>query len=152
MRNVWKYSISVFAVIVLISGSVASADSLTSGTEPVKELDPTLTVFFSPAPEFDQSEGTGLPVFNSTDVSSGDGELAGGGFGDDPDPEFPVDSNDFVGQAAAITPLTSVSGGTDGGDVPAVKSVSGAVPEPGTLILLGLGVLGLLGIARRKKH
>ena len=70
-------------------------------------------------------------------------------FGDSPvfDPVPPTTTTDSVG-------MKSVSFGGAPLKSPAVVTVSEAtsVPEPSTLILLGLGVFGLLGLAQRKKH
>jgi hypothetical protein len=66
------------------------------------------------------------------------------------DPGFPFVQNDFVASGINISYLWS-SGWTGAAFNGEVFTFTGsAVPEPGTLVLLGSGALGLAGFVRRK--
>ncbi|GAK56575.1 hypothetical protein U27_03537 [Candidatus Vecturithrix granuli] len=145
MKNLCKYFIGVCVIFVLVAGGIASADSLTVSTE---EPDTTLTVVFGLRPEFNSSGGAGLPGFTTNDMTVEEPELTGGDVEEDYTPNMSFNTNELVGGEVNITSGFSASYTPDNVTPPS----SGAVPEPGTLILLGLGVLGLLGLARRKKH
>jgi hypothetical protein len=110
----------------------------------------SLTGFFegsSPAPESSQdfiavNENVGSPLFNQTGVL---------GFGTIDPFNFTLSLNagdtvDFlVAGVSTTSDLNSLSTGFD-----ATLTASTGTPEPGSLLLLGSGVLGLAGVIRRK--
>jgi hypothetical protein len=65
-----------------------------------------------------------------------------------------LDSNSYLGGAADLlfeSDVKAPTGGSKGWPVTSSDPVSGtSVPEPGTLALLGAGMLGLIGFKRRK--
>ena len=108
--------------------------------------------------DFYQVEYTadGLTWFNLFDIKKGDGESPWGMdtmSSDSTDAEF-ISSMDFSSQTAVGLRVFATSGDKlySVGEFQAFGTLtSSSVPEPTTMILFGIGLLGLAGVNRRKK-
>ena len=59
-----------------------------------------------------------------------------------------IDPEDFT---AFVTQLTFVDSGTFTGSMTPITAWVDPIPEPGTILLLGFGLIGIAGVSRRKK-
>lgn len=143
MKKVWLGMVTVIITIGMV-GSLSYAGSLASSVPSTENAQTTLTVVFGPNPEFDPVAGASADLeiermasdaaLVGVDDDAGAPEVVGGPMPSTPEEIVPVHA-----------PSSPVVGGGSG-----PVAAAGNVPEPSTLILLGLGVLGLLGMVRRK--
>jgi len=145
MKNVWKVFVAIFVLSLMIGGVTVSATSLAPAEEPF----PVLTVKFGPAPEFEASAGAGVLALGDQDAMSG-GDIAPLE-AMAPAPEIVADSQPLPVQDGPILTTGGPQQSLSGPDLPD-QSASNNVPEPSTLLLLGMGVLGILGFVRRRKN
>jgi hypothetical protein len=133
-----RFSFCVLALIALV-GFVGTT-AATAATD-------TLTVIFDAPPEFDSTKGSVSIPAASMPMAVRESEVANLTAGA---PQITVDSADLASDKAVdLAPETSASVPQAG--CPLGDQNANAVPEASTFVLLGLGILGILGIVRKKK-